>query len=458
MRKDNNDQNLKIALFRYGLISEIVSLEPGTKGIYAKLEKKSGFHDIPGSHRKFVAKETLRSWVKNYRADGFDALYPKTRNDKGKSRALPIEVEDVLIEIKENDLTLSVTQTIKKARNQNKLDQNQECPESVVYRLLSNRGLMDKRKIEEPGGKDHRRFSYIYAGELFMSDVMHGPAVFTEGRKKRKSYLIAFIDDASRVIPYAEFALSEKTKDFMPVFKQAIMRRGVPKRLFVDNGSAFRSRHLAIVCARLGVTLIHSRAYHAAAKGKIERWFRTIRQQFLPMLSEQQKASLQNLNQALWNYVESEYHYNRHRILDESPLDRWAKFSERVRYPEPGIDLDELFLAEDKRTVHKDRTISLYGTVYEADAALVGETVVIRFDPATPIRVIQVWFKNVRYSDAEPVDTYANCFVKRNRPSGSLTNKDEKGQIPSTTKFPVQSGEPKKSMNLSQLIIKREAR
>ena len=176
------------------------------------------------------------------------------------------------------------------------------------------------------------------------------------------------------------------------------------------------------------------------------------------MLSEQQKSSLQNLNQALWSYVESEYHYNRHRILEESPLDYWAKFSERVRYPEPGVDLDELFLAEDKRTVHKDRTISLYGTVYEADAALVGETVVIRFDPATPIRVIQVWFKNVRYSDAEPVDTYANCFVKRNRPSGSLTNKDEKGQIPSTTKFPVQSGEPKKSMNLSQLIIKREAR
>ncbi len=456
MKKDNNDQNLKIALFRYGLISEIVSLEPGTKGIYAKLEKKSGFYTIPGSRRDYVAKETLRSWVKNYRAGGFDALYPKTRNDKGKSRALPIEIEDVLVEIKENNLALSVTQVIKKAIELKKIDKDQECPESVVYRLLSNRGLMDKRKIEEPGGKDHRRFSYIYAGELFMSDVMHGPAVFTEGRKKRKTYLIAFIDDASRVIPYAEFALSEKTKDFMPVFKQAIMRRGLPKRLFVDNGSAFRSRHLAIVCARLGVTLIHSRAYHAAAKGKIERWFRTIRQQFLPMLSEQQKSSLQSLNQALWNYVESEYHYNRHRILEESPLDYWAKFSERVRYPEPGIDLDELFLAEDKRTVHKDRTISLYGTVYEADAALVGETVVIRFDPVTPIRLIQVWFKNVRYSDAKPVDTYANCFVKRDRPSDSLTSEDEKEK---TSAPPEQSGKsekPKKSMNLSQLSKQEE--
>ena len=174
------------------------------------------------------------------------------------------------------------------------------------------------------------------------------------------------------------------------------------------------------------------------------------------MLSEQQKSSLQSLNQALWNYVESEYHYNRHRILEESPLDYWAKFSERVRYPEPGIDLDELFLAEDKRTVHKDRTISLYGTVYEADAALVGETVVIRFDPVTPIRLIQVWFKNVRYSDAKPVDTYANCFVKRDRPSDSLTSEDEKEK---TSAPPEQSGKsekPKRSMNLSQLSKQEE--
>ncbi len=258
-----------------------------------------------------------------------------------------------------------------------------------------------------------------------MSDVMHGPAVFTAGRKKHKAYLIAFIDDASRVIPYAEFALGEKTRDFMPVFKQAIMQRGIPKRLFVDNGSAFRSRHLAIVCARLGVTLIHSRAYHAAAKGKIERWFRTVRQQFIPMLSDHNKSSLANLNQALWAYVEGEYHHNIHRMLGESPLDRWAGCAGRVRYPEPGLDLEEVFLLEDKRKVHKDRTISLHGKVYEADAALVGETVIVRYDPATLGQPIQVWFKNNRYDDAKLVDTLANCHVKRVRPAETLTIKDE---------------------------------
>jgi len=309
---------------------------------------------------------------------------------------------------------------------------------------------MDERKIEEPGGKDHRRFSYQHAGELFMSDVMHGPAVFTEGRRKHKTYLIAFIDDASRVIPYAEFALGEKTRDFTPVFKQAIMRRGIPKRLFVDNGSAYRSRHLAIVCARLGVTLIHAKAYHAAAKGKIERWFRTVRQQFLPTLGDQQKASLADLNQALWNYVESEYHHNLHRILGESPLDRWARCAERVRYPEPGLDLDKLFLAEESRKVHKDRTVSLHGIIYEAEAALVNETVMICYDPATPGQPIQVWFKNKRYNDAKLVDTFANCFVKRDRPSNFLVEaegEDKSKSVPSTQK---------KKLNLRKLSNKKE--
>lgn len=428
MKKDDNELKEQVALFRYGLISDIVCLEPGTKGIYAQIKDKAARHyTIPGSRRDRIEAETFRDWIKKYRKDGFDALFPKTRTDKGQSRTLTTEIEDDLVEIKENNLEFSVVQVIKKAKELDKTDKNLELSQTVVYRLLSSRGLMDKRKIEEPGGKDHRRFSYEHAGELFMSDVMHGPAVFTAGRKKHKAYLIAFIDDASRVIPYAEFALGEKTRDFMPVFKQAIMRRGIPRRLFVDNGSAFRSRHLAIVCARLGVTLIHSRAYHAAAKGKIERWFRTIRQQFIPMLNDHHKASLANLNQALWAYVEGEYHHNIHRMLGESPLDRWAGCAGRVRYPEPGLDLEEVFLLEDKRKVHKDRTISLHGKVYEADAALVGETVILRYDPASLGQPIQVWFKNNRYDDAKLVDTLANCHVKRKRPAETLTIKDEPG-------------------------------
>ena len=165
MKKDDNDLNQQIALFRYGLIADVVCLEPGTKGLYAKLKGKAARdYIIPGSHRTSIAQETFRSWIKDYRKDGFDALYPKTRTDKGKSRTLSTEIEDVLVEIKENDLKLSVTQVIKQARKQNQINANQELSESIVYRLLSNRGLMDKRKIEEPGGKDHRRVFFMTSG------------------------------------------------------------------------------------------------------------------------------------------------------------------------------------------------------------------------------------------------------------------------------------------------------
>src|SRR5690606_30675932 len=108
------------------------------------------------------------------------------------------------------------------------------------------------------------------AGELWMSDVMHGPAVPDERRRKRKTYLIGLLDDATRVVSYAAFAQSENTAALLPVLEQAVRRRGIPKRLYVDNGAAFRSKHLSLVCAKLGITLIHARPHQPAGKGKQE--------------------------------------------------------------------------------------------------------------------------------------------------------------------------------------------
>ena len=224
-----------------------------------------------------------------------------------------------------------------------------------------------------------------------MSDVMHGPKV-SDGRKRRKTYLIAFIDDATRVIPFAAFAHSENTTTFLPVFKQAIARRGLPARLFVDNGANFRSQQLALVCAKLSIALIHARPYQPAGKGKIERWFRTLRAAWLSRLDDEATASLEALNRSLWSWVEGEYHQSPHRGLDaRTPLDQWALAGHNVRYPDPATDLDDLFLFEAKRRVMKDRTLSLHGRLYEVDAVLVGQTVTLRYDPqAPPSRPIEV--------------------------------------------------------------------
>jgi hypothetical protein len=255
-----------------------------------------------------------------------------------------------------------------------------------------------------------------------MSDVMHGPSVVVGERVKRKTYLIAFIDDATRVIPHAAFALAENTATFLPVLEQAILRRGLPKKLFVDNGANYRSKHLALVCAKLGIALIHARPYQPQGKGKIERWFKTVRAQLLTRLTEADLASLSALNRRLAGWIEGEYHHSPHRGLEGvTPLEQWARTGSAVRFPEPDVDLADLFLLEAVRKVQKDRTVSLNGVLYEVEAALVGENVTLRFDPsAPPERPIQVCFQGERLAMARPLDTYANCFVTRDRPSRTL--------------------------------------
>jgi len=415
----DDDQRQETALFRYGVIADLVQLAPGTTGIYRLMAAKAAReYRIPGSSRTRIAMDTIRDWLGLYRAGGFDALLPKPRCDAGRPRALPDVLVESLLAIKEQHRDYSVREVIKQAHALEQVPTGIPLPPSSVHRLLSRHGLM-LPKPEDPSDNDRRHFQFQKAGDLWMSDVMHGPAVLIAGKRKAKAYLIAFLDDATRIIPFAAFTLSENTEAFCAVFKQALMRRGLPRRLYVDNGSAYRSRQLELICAKLGITLIHARAYQPQGKGKQERWFRTVRTQLLPLLTEQDLASLEALNRRLWGYVEGEYHQSPHRGLEgRTPYDNWAMTADEIRYPSPETDLDEIFLFEAKRKVQKDRTVSLDGVLYELDASLVNETVLLRYDPAGRHgQPLKVWCKGRFVHVAKPVDAYANCFVKRNRPS-----------------------------------------
>jgi putative transposase len=416
----DEDTKDPIALFRYGVIADLAQRPEGERGSCALLhEKAAKSYRIPGSRRSRVAVGTIRDWLRAYRRGGFEALRPKNRRDLGQARAIPRSVSDLLCGLKDDNPELSVSLVIDQAK---KIGLPEECllAPATVHRLLSRAGLMDKRP-EQPTSKDRRRFAFDKAGELWMSDVMHGPSVFVEQRRKRKTYLIALLDDATRVIPNAAFALSENTSDFLPVFKQAIRRRGLPLRLYCDNGAVYRSHHLSLVCAKLGICLIHSRPHIPQGRGKMERWFRSVRMQFLPLLTESDLKSLETLNRKLWAWIEGEYHMSPHKGLDgQTPLDRWTQSADRVRLPDRDCDLDELCLFEQKRKVQKDRTISLKGVVYEADAALVGETVLLRFDPSRTAGPVEVYFHGKKIHTAKPVDVYANCFVRRDHATKNL--------------------------------------
>lgn len=411
----------EVALFRYGIIADLIPLEPNHRGLYALLEEKAKVdYTIPGSLRRHVAPETIRGWLRAYRRGGFDVLVPRVRRDQGSARSIPPQVVDLLCQLKDDTPSLSIPALLKVARTMHAdiVTDEVTLPESTVHRVLARRGLMSK-KPEEPTSKDRRRFEHESAGELWMSDVMYGPKI-REGGRLRQTYLIAFIDDATRLVPHAAFALSEGTVSYLSVFELAVRRRGLPKRLYVDNGAAFRSKQLAIVCAKLGIALIHAKPYTPQGKGKMERWFRTVRMQLLPLLSAEQQSSLDSLNRALATWVEGEYHHAPHRGLgDETPADKWARTSEGVR--PAAADLADHFLAEQRRAVQKDRTVTLDGVAFEVDAALVGERVTLRFDPAKKPdkRSVEVWHQGKKIEVARRVDVLANCSVKR---SGSTRN------------------------------------
>jgi putative transposase len=411
-----------VALFRYGLIADLLHLPPGHRRLQAQLrEKADREYEIPGSARRRVAAETLRDWLYAYRRGGFDALKPRPRRDTGHTRALPQVVADQLCALKDAHPAFSVAMLISTARQQQLVPSEIVLAPATVHRLLSGQGLMARRR-DEPTSKDRRRFAFDAPNELWMSDVMHGPTVLDpDDRRRHKTYLIALLDDATRIIPFAAFARNETVAAFLPVFEQAIRRRGICKRLYVDNGSAFRSRHLALVCAKLGVTLIHARPFQPQAKGKLERWFRTTRAQLLPTLTEADTRDLEALNRRLRAWIEDEYHYAPHRGLEgATPIDRWAASAAHLHLPTS--DLTDVFLFDEKRKVQQDRTVSLHGVVYEVDAALVGQTITLRYDPARAIRGVQVLVPGRPIALAKPVDAYANCFVRRDHGTKQLTS------------------------------------
>ncbi len=347
MTDPQTDLQQDIALFRYGVIAELVQWPKAQKGLYEAIQAKAARDVlIPGSTRTRVAAETIRDWLKAYRRGGFEALLPKSRADRGQARRLPPGVVEALLAAKEANPQLSVQLVIRAVRQRPEVPPDLPLPPSTVHRLLARHGLMDTAKTAS-SPQDRRRFAFAQAGELWMSDMMHGPAVVVGERVKRKTYLIAFIDDATRVIPYATFALAENTRTFLPVLEQAILRRGLPQKLFVDNGAQYRSKQLALVCAKLGIALIHARPFQPQGKGKIERWFKTVRAQLLTRLTDADTASLTALNRRLAGWIEGEYHHTPHRGLDgATPLEQWARTGAGVRFPEPGLDLADLFLHE----------------------------------------------------------------------------------------------------------------
>jgi transposase InsO family protein len=234
----------------------------------------------------------------------------------------------------------------------------------------------------------HRRFERKHVNDLWQGDAMFGPWLPDPDRpgKKRRTHLFCFIDDHSRLVPFAQFFFDEALPRMERVLKVAILRRGLPKAIYVDNGLVYSSTQFGAACATLGIQRIKAAPYSPQSKGKQERFFATLRAQFLPEVEVSNIDTLSDLNQSLWAWIERVYHHHEHSETRQTPLARYTAGLNHVR-PADSETLRLAFLWREKRKVRRNATISLQSNVYQVDPSLAGRTLQLRFDPFDLSRV-----------------------------------------------------------------------
>jgi putative transposase len=400
----------EVATFRFGVISDLVVSHTLERGEREKLlqEKAQRQWLIPYSRRTRISVSTLALWIRRYERGGrkLESLYPQGRADIGRSRALDEEVAQLLINLKKEKPQATVAGLIRDLRERKVLDPWAKICPTTVYRFLKSQGLLERGP--QPVA-DRRRFEAECPNDLWQSDMMYGPAVQLEGRQ-RKTFLFAFLDDMSRLVPHAQFYLNEGLESYLDCLRQALLRRGLPRRLYVDNGPAFRSQHLAQITASLGVALIHSTPYQPEGRGKVERWFRTVRGDFL---SWWRGKDLEDLNASLRRWLEQTYHRRVHSITNQQPLERFSSHLECMRPAPP--NLEDFFRKRTLRNVAKDRSISLQGRLYEAPLCLLGKRVVLFYHDRDPARV-EVFWEDRSYGFLTLLDERVNSRIHRNNP------------------------------------------
>jgi transposase InsO family protein len=410
-----DDKAEKLALFRYGLIAPLV-LEPLPRGELTRRAEEiaSRPYDIPDSKRGTVSVDTLLEWAKRYRNGGFEALTPKPRQDRGLSRTITPQLASLIERLKRENPHRTGTTLLRELALSSG---NDEPPmsASTLYRFLKQHGLSERQLLAPPGRK---KFEAERANQIWQADMLFGPWVVRPGGGRRQVFLHATLDDASRLIPHAQFYASQGLDACLDCLRQAIAARGIPIRLYIDNAKMYRSPQLARIAASLGTLIIHSRPYQPEGRGKIERCFRTVRDQFLANLDPKRTLALDELNDRLWAWIDGVYHRSQHSALGTTPLLRWQCDIEHVRQLPPATDLRRLFFHRFDRLVRRDSTFQLRNRLYEAPPHLAGQTIEARFDPLD-VGEVEVWFQGQLQSVARLLDPVVNGRLPAAKPAAA---------------------------------------
>lgn len=406
-----------IALFRLSVLGPLTCCEQLSRGEIKKTihELSTKCYSIPSSKHTHLSAKTIERWYYAWRKGGIDALEPKIRTDCGSSKLSSV-VQQAIVDCKKDNLARSVNTIIDLLKmNHTYLGQ---LSRSSVHRVLVKHDLA-KRIPGNVETIERRAFEAKHAGDIWHGDVLHGPKIQTK-KGMKKVYLVSLMDDASRLICHTEFCLDETAISIEHVLKEAILKRGLPKRLIVDNGAAYRSATLQMICARLGIKLIHCRPYEPQGKGKLERWHASFRKLFLSEIKVDSIKSPEELNAKLWIWIEQYYHRRKHSGLNDerTPIERWRQDLLQITpLGDKAPLIDDYFYHREKRKVRKDGTVSYKNCFFEVPFELAQTEIYLVVEPYTqePKWIESLEFK--RIGMAVNLDKIANNGRPRARPS-----------------------------------------
>jgi putative transposase len=387
---NSNSRSQNQALTRFRVINFIEDQLRGGQ-LLAHALREGSARPWPDENGDYYAARTLEDWWYAFQKGGFDALQPAPRSDQGKHRALDEATATWVLE------QVALNPAVKfKVLYHHWKQQGRSLPSiSVLYRFLRRHGC-DRKSLRsgrlETGPT--KAFEAPAVNDLWMVDFSPGPTLSVEG-KGLATHLCVLIDDHSRLIPFAGYYGQANTEAFHHALKEAVLRRGLPRKLYTDQGQPFINGHTRLVCAKLGLRLLHCKPYHSWSKGKIERVIQTLQQGFESTLRLEGNPakSLAELNTKLSLWIQSIYHQRPHGSTGQSPEYRYQQAAQTLRHLEAGIDIDPLFYVHLERTVRKNGTVRLDGQLYEVPLSLRALKIQLRLDPFRRAR-LEVWHQN----------------------------------------------------------------
>lgn len=375
----NEDERNQEALFRHAILGELLSRNLRRGELRPMLERlaEETYQDQHGRPRR-AARKTLEEWLYKYRNGGFEALKPRPRSDRGLSRSLAEDLQQLILDMKREDPGRSAHVMVRELELAGRIGPRQVSVSSI-QRLLRNRGLSIPRMELDHAAR--YRWEASMCGELWQADALHGPMLMNPATGRTQRVIVfGLLDDRSRLIPYVEAGFGETEQRFLTVLYHAIARRGVVRKLLLDNHASFTGYDLRLLCARLGIHLVHSRPGDAPSKGKIERAWRTLRGQLIRRLDLERVTSLDELNLRLWTWVETEYHHQPHSSLSgRTPLEVWESDADEIRWVADHSQLEQAFYGEAERFARNDSTVQWRGVCYEVPPHLRRQKVRLRY-------------------------------------------------------------------------------